>query len=62
MQTKTYKPSAWDLSDLLASTEATIVEAAIAELEVAIQAVEAGRGGLAAEMPVADFHAFLKKY
>jgi len=58
----TYQLSPWSLSDLLETTEAEVVEAAISELETAIQAVEAARESLDAEMSADDFNAFLQKY
>ncbi|HEY84458.1 MAG TPA: M3 family oligoendopeptidase [Chloroflexi bacterium] len=58
----TYKPSLWKLNDLLESTDAAVVDAAISELETAIQAVEAERNALQAEMSRDAFNAFLQKY
>ena len=62
MLTKTYEISAWDLSHLLPSTEATILEATVAELEQAVQAVEADRELLSDEMSTGEFNQFLQKY
>jgi len=62
MLTKTYELSAWSLSDLLPSTKAEVVDAIMAELEAAVQVVEAARQSLSAEMAPADFNAFLADY
>ena len=59
--TQTYKLSPWDLSDLLAGTDDETVNAAVAQMENAVQAVEALRESLSADMVMADFSAALQK-
>lgn len=62
MPTRTYELSAWDLSDLLASTDTAVMDAAVAEMEAAVQAVEVARELLSDEMSTDEFNRFLKKY
>ncbi len=62
MAKRTYHLSPWNLNDLLDASKPEVVEAAIDELQRAVQAVEDERAKLSAEMSLADFHYFLHKY
>jgi oligoendopeptidase F len=62
MPSETYTLAAWDLSDLLTSTDADVVDATVAVLEETVQAVEAGREILSDEMSADEFNAFIKIY
>ena len=57
-----YQLSPWDLSDLLPDTEESTVAAATERLQAAVEAVEATRDSLSAEMDTAVFKDVLAKF
>jgi oligoendopeptidase F len=57
-----YHLSAWDLSELLPSTDEAVVSARLAELEQTVQNFVAQRDQLRPDMPRADFMALLEQY
>lgn len=62
MRSNSYQLAPWTLTDLLPSTSAEAISAATAELEAAINAVEAGRPSLSASISPAEFNQFLQIY